>query len=280
MEGNNIITKSRINGEQKRNIQNEELRKVYSEWIEQIKKLEKSDGIDFFSDQFSNPHLIEIPSGWFDANTRIMFVGEELNGYWGKDWQAPWKPIELNVDKLMSIYRSCLCKQIKEIKNCSNNYINYGYRIYRSNFWKTIRAFAGDKNTSIIWNNVDKFCKPNDNKKQHKLNDSERNILHKNCTLLEKEIEITRPTHIVFLGWYTESLKNLLGADLCNKPKETHYNKKKIFTNEDINWTLPYEIKSCCFSFHPSSMNRTFGMNFDTYTEELRKCLNLPTSKE
>lgn len=89
--------------------------------------------------ELSAPLLLSIPQNYLDAPLRVMFIGKETRGWWGKLWDyyAAGHPIEA----LLKRYES----KIQE-------------RERSSAFWrqyiKTQEVLAGGKSGAVIWNNV------------------------------------------------------------------------------------------------------------------------------
>lgn len=175
----------------------------YTKWWEETKQL------GFVDEKYSNPYYCGIPNNWRNNSMRIMICGEEGYGSWNKD--------NLKGDDIIDLQQHNL------------EYVN-GERIsgnvttnYRSQFWKRFKqiqfldaslSIAGTKDkksptsVSVIWNNCDKICNLTRQKCSGRLLVKERKLLHSvSVNILRKEIEITKPTHIVFLGWYGLSLE-------------------------------------------------------------------------
>ena len=209
----------------------EKLKEIYSKWLNETDK-------SFFSEDFSNPYFIKAPADWDDKKYRVMIVGEEGNGVWGAGKGDGWNPKTAEgMCHIMQFNEEYLQTQVF-IRQKSN-----GYKYNRSNFWRRIRAISDlSKDISIAWSNLDKFHhrKPSG----CKLSSEERGLLHQtSIKVLAEEINILRPTHIIFFGYYFSSLQAELPQahdELCNLPW-----KNNVVSIKDNNSTL-------IFTYHPS----------------------------
>lgn len=247
--------------------QNEQLNILYKKWLDRI----HSEKQDFFSEEYSNPYLIEVPDNWNIASIKIMFVGEEGRGSWGKEMdKKDFKPITYNnkdfAEDLQKYYRSLVLNQLRQPYNDGD--IDYKFKYNRWRFWQTIRKFAEKENIAIIANNADKFWK----NRMYKcaLNDKERELLHSNDKILIEEIEIVKPTHIVFLGWHEVSISAFLNSNITSLGKFHKYKKEKniLFSGKDIGFSSP-PTPPTCFSYHPVSREIIKKYNICNYVNKI-----------
>lgn len=119
--------------------------------------------------------------------------------------------------------------------------------------------------TPIIWNDCDKICNGS-GIKNGKLSAKERSMLHSVKTkLLRREIEITKPTHIVFLGWYTKSLmENTLFFYSKYQKTESRYNYPLDIQNVKIG----YDELKLYYLYHPS-----LRKNRDKYNKDIEQVI-------
>lgn len=212
----------------------ERLMEMYAKWL-------KEADDSFFGEDFSNPYFMKAPADWDDKKYRVMIVGEEGNGVWGAGKGDGWNPKTAEgMCHIMQFNEEYLQTQVI-IRQKSN-----GYKYNRSNFWRRMRAISDlSKDISIAWSNLDKFhhrkslgCK---------LSSEERALLHQtSIKVLAEEINILRPTHIIFFGWYSESLK----AEIPNLFAELYKNKTN-WQNTKME-TIKTEAYTALFTYHPS----------------------------
>lgn len=237
------------------------LTETYRNWWQEVSQ------IGFDDKKYSNPFYCGIPDNWVDSPIRIMICGEEGYGSWNKE--------VLKATDIIELQKHCL-KYVNGTRENSNVFTNT-----RSAFWRRfkqieflqpnlkIRETKG-KTASIpvIWTDCDKICAADchNNGKNGQLSGPERITLHSvNTKILEKEVEILEPTHVVFLGWYTHSLtKNSLN----------YYSNKK---ESDDKYNYPLDIKTISvdertiklyYLYHPGLRN-----NRDKYSKDIEKTI-------
>ena len=224
------------------------LLEMYKIWAAQL-----DDSL--LTDDYSNPYYVSIPDDWFKSDNRIMIVGEEGAGEWGAGKIYGWKKDEKSwwvndFDKIIEYNRIKMLKMIKEdeLKEDEKSLCdNTG-----GNFWKRFKKIY-DFGYPCIWNNLDKIHSVvYRGKNKYKLLDKERKTLHNMKThILEKEIEILKPTIVVFFGWHTLSVKKEIDINPYEKELEgekyIYVNKKGdtfyIFTNHP-GWFGKYKPKN------------------------------------
>lgn len=165
-----------------------ELLEVYQQWYEQLTELLEKCPV-FRDRQYSHPYYLHIPDDWYQSTYRILIVGEE--GYGEKTFNLP-------IEKAQEFNRDFLLDQIN----------NEGKH---SPFWRRIWRIAEsmkDKgySYSITWTNLDMIH--HNGTKGCALTAKERNALHStDIKILSKEIDILRPTHVIYFGWYFVSVR-------------------------------------------------------------------------
>ena len=225
---------------------NSKLLDLYLQWSQKIDN-------SLFGDKFSNPYYISVPRDWWKKKNRIMIVGEEGAGQWGAGkayllkGDEKWNPqTETGINIIME-YND----QTVERKDCR-----------RGMFWSRIRQICNlNKDISIVWNNIDKIHRLGNKGRECKLTDKQRKLLHQE-SILEKEIEILKPTIIVFLGWHWTSLQKEL-------PELYDYAKQKYADNKNE----PFVLKDKVFSLHPNSpvgRTRVYG---ESVLEQIKSLL-------
>jgi hypothetical protein len=213
----------------------EKLKKLYEEWSDELllncSALSEKD--------YSNPCYVSIPEGWETAEQRIMIVGEEGYGEWGCGKAYGW-------DKNKPAWT---LKDIAKIQDY-NRWAIDKYATGRTAFWRRFKQIK-DLGLPCIWNNLDKihFLKKRKGLK-HQLTTAEEQLLHSTeIKVLQEEIDILKPTVVVFFGWYYHSLVREL-PEICHMlyPKGER---------DDSLWKYKvYKIKkdniTYIFTYHPA----------------------------
>lgn len=180
--------------EEKRN----ELFDVYRKWEKEL----KGKCPELINKQYSHPYYLHIPDKWYQSKYRILIVGEEGHGE---------KKFDLSIEEAQEFNRKYLLSQIDPEQLDKND----RYKRNGSCFWRRIRSIAqlmknNGSSYSITWTNLDMIhhSAKNGNCKLKKKN---RKALHDtDIKILSKEIEILRPTHVIYFGWYGISLEKEL----------------------------------------------------------------------
>lgn len=182
--------------EEKRN----ELLDAYQQWYGQLTKLLETCPV--FRDKkytYSHPYYLHIPDKWYESQYRILIVGEEGYGE---------KKFDLSIEEAQEFNRDYLLRQLGKSKSVQ-------YKWNGSSFWRRIRSIDklmkdNGSSYSITWTNLD-MIHHSIKKGNCKLKQKERESLHSTPTkILSKEIEILRPTHVIYFGWYGISLEKEL----------------------------------------------------------------------
>ena len=213
-----------------------ELTNLYLKWYKELSEIAPH----FSSDKYSNPYYIAIPKNWDQSKNKIMIVGEEGYGEHGCGKMQKWSMQE--IQEWMLYYLNTQLNGNKE---------NPDYN--KSSFWNRIRKIKLP-NTSLIWNNIDKIhSRQRSNGLKYKLSVSDRRSLHSTETkVLYEEIKITRPTIVVFFGWYGISLRLELPS-IYNKL----YGDSKRITKKDI-YIIEEDGIFYVFTWHPNRQPREY----------------------
>lgn len=226
---------------------NNKLNQKYTQWLEQIRKTCP----ELLENKYSNPYYISIPSKWYQSENRILIVGEEGHGTWGCG-----KTDGILADDILSIQ--------KFNKDYLESQLGYSNRYSRneSPFWKRIRKTS--QYGVCSWSNIDKIHVLG--KGNCQLSEKERTKLHSvDIKILNEEIKILQPTHIIFFGFYGISLKHECPEIFKELyPGGLGDNSKWFKTVVPIN----YEGKWYIFSYHPAWGCRTKG-----YEEKVLKVI-------
>lgn len=208
----------------------------------------KSLDESLFGCKFSNPYYISAPSDWWEKKHRIMIVGEEGAGNWGVGaGDKEWDPrTESGIKKIMEYNSTETYGQTVERKSCR-----------RGMFWSRIRKIYDlDNDISIVWNNLDKIHRLGNSGKECKLTPKQRMLLHQ-VKVLETEIEILKPTIIVFLGWHWVSLEQELSEEVYTKVYGQYFGNERE----------PILLNNMVFSLHPN--DRKYGGRTIAYEEKV-----------
>ena len=237
-----------------------ELNCIYEQWSIQALNICRHLEPDL---KYSNPYYIYVPETWVKAKNRIMIVGEEGYGIWGrgskfctaygKDYGYEWKWEFNDIGKIQS-YNG---KSISD----------YGKS---TPFWRRYSAIAQICGFDIacVWNNLDKIHSIEKRPKLcYRLSESEECALHStNIKILKEEINILQPSVIVFFGWHYKALEmeNLFSKE---KYEELYNNWYKC--RDDKNWIaeLEYELNGktvkCIFTQHPGWRGKHKPKNYE-----------------
>ena len=172
-----------------------ELFEVYQTWENELKQ----SCPKLITEEFSHPYYLYIPDDWYQSTYRILIVGEE--GYGEKTFNLP-------IEEAQEFNRDYLLRQLGKSKSVQ-------YKWNGSSFWRRIRSIAQLMNDngssySITWTNLD-MIHHSIKQGNCKLKKKERESLHSTPTkILSKEIDMLRPTHVIYFGWYGISLEKEL----------------------------------------------------------------------
>ena len=198
--------------------------------------------------KFSFPYYLDIPDHWFDSENRIMIVGEEGAGE---------ERFACSIEESQRFNKEYM---ISQLKGGDKN-----YRVNRSPFWRRFRKLAELPGSAVCWNNLDKIHILR--KGKGPLEDTQRQILHRTpIKILQEEIKLLRPTHIVFFGWHGISLQqecpeifNMLYPNGLKDNSAWKEKKMASFNVDDIRYF---------FTYHPGWSNRQ-GENGKIYESNI-----------
>lgn len=222
---------------------NHELNKCQSIWLKQV--------FEPFAQKYSNisyPFFLGVTEKYIQAKNRIMIVGQETNGW------STYKP-DWNIEDSQKWAIDYLDYQL-HYSNDSELKKQFGRR-NSSPFWGFFKQFS---NADIVpcWNNVDKAHQVFDGKTKSLTAAMEAEL---NCTLpgsnktlFQKEVEITRPTLIVFITGRNYSLTMEGALNLKNGSLE---NAKPSLQNGCVDITEIAGLRIPTFwTYHPAYIHR------------------------
>lgn len=170
---------------------NDQLKNLYSSFFRD-QKLDPE-----MATRCSPPLLLHVEQSWGRASERILVIGQETQGWAfqrGHYYDWPYQPIisfsdfmksSDRIDALMSGY-----KAFAFAKHQPEN--------YRSPFWRAFRHLSSSVDVSILWTNLFRFS-VDSGSSVHNCSSAElENVIHAQTGLLQKEIELLRPTVAVF----------------------------------------------------------------------------------
>lgn len=162
------------------------LYEVYQLWESELKSICPQ----IIAEGYSYPYYLYIPDNWFESDIRIMIVGEEGAG-------------KKQYDETIEIAQRFNTEYLQSQLNHGDQ--NYGKNC--SQFWHRFRKVASIPGVSVVWNNLDKIHISR--KGNGKLKMKDRKALHRTPTkILQEEINLLDPTHVIFFGWYGISLQS------------------------------------------------------------------------
>lgn len=196
------------------------------------------------------PYYIDIPDHWFDpsAKYRILVVGKE--GYNPKiDGTTP---VERAIQEMMAFN-----KEYPGGEGMGN----------RSPFWRRFRRIMA-LGYPCAWSNMDKIhLQQLRSGKYYSMGTRERRRLHSVKTrVLHEEIDILRPTHVVFFGWYDISL-----AHECPEVLRLLYDRDVSEWKMNV-CLITYGDVKYLFTYHPGWGSRRAGYE-DRVLEVLKSTL-------
>lgn len=218
-----------------------ELYEMYRNWNQKI----------FASDiltqkDISLPYYIYLPDNWTTSKTRILVVGEEGYGYKGG-----------------SRDRSVVTENIIETVQQFNKNCMFEWKMNNRPFWRRFNKLRENlQDASFCWTDLDKVHRlidPSSGIKSCRLTDLQSNELHK-YPVLQAEIDIIKPTHIVFFGWYGYSLRCELPEIYCKlyKAGKEQWIEDGFCTtitaDNDIRYIFTYHPNWCTRNGHEESV--------------------------
>lgn len=211
---------------------------IYKENYEKLKNCQKAWAKELYSqneyfsgNKFSNPYYACIPKGWYESPVRILVVGEEGHGDWGCGKKDGYKPYDVDfIQKWNWQYLSSNTRpketMVHELYKCKEN-----EKVNKSAFWKRIRILSDYG--ICAWTNIDKIHILGNKcallkRDRINLHSTKRRILH-------DEIDVLKPTHVIFFGWYGISLEHELPEVYKllypNGPKDSSVWKNGVIDN-------------------------------------------------
>lgn len=220
---------------------NKELIDAYKEWAKSLPDKFR----ETHSNCYSNLFCTGVTPKWCKSDVRILIVGEEPK--WGsRIAQKDEYQFDMIDEEIKGIQAYCIeVEESIELKEDNEPETIVDFKWSRSPFWRRYKKiFDLGSNLNIklscAWTNIDKICmnkKALTNKVRKELHDKEV------VKILHKEIEIMKPTHIIFFGWHVSSLEHEFSE--LNK----QWNGCKYQEIENIE---NYEGKTFVLTYHPS----------------------------
>lgn len=183
----------------------------------------------------SLPYYIYLPDNWGDCKKRILIVGEEGFGKKGseKDREAVTENI---IEEMQEFNKKCM----------------FEWKMNNRPFWRRFNKLRENlSDASFCWTNIDKVHRlidPTKNAKRCKLLTNQREELHK-YPILQSEINVIKPTHVVFFGWYGYSLS-------CELPEiysELYKDGREKWIQDEYCTTITADNSiKYVFSYHPN----------------------------
>ena len=205
---------------------------------------------DDFKKLVANPLLLQIDENYANAELKIMFFGQETNG-WGEDFTGEIEP---------------------EIQRYIRFYLNDGYKQYGGQFWngvnrmKQIFNINSNKTVGYIWNNVVKIglCSKGYPYESHK-------FTLKYFDVLKAEIKILKPDVLIFLSGpgYDIEIENAIGEYL--KSEIDGFSLRKLC---EFKFKEDLGIKKAFRTYHPNYLWRN-GIDdyFNAISNEIKGIL-------
>lgn len=196
----------------------------------------------------ASPLLIKVDQEYLHSDIKIMIIGQETDGWYGKLNSA-----NKSVEELMEGYFNYFYQKTDHGKNRGKrafwNRKNFKY------FEDELKEYFGGKNKSVsfIWNNISKIGNAGRGKPQKEIKRLERGYFN----ILKDEFEILKPDIVIFTtGSSRDSyIRYHFGSDVIFKPKLSLDNN--MLKNETLNLlaevTLPdFESISSVRIEHPN----------------------------
>ncbi len=164
--------------------------------LDKINSVLEKDGED--TEQATNPLLLKIDDDYANADTKIMFFGQETNGWLGEQNDGVFLG---EIEPVLDLYEEF--------------YLNGGCYSYGGQFWNGINRLKSlinekfpNKKFGYVWNNVVKIGKC-DKGFPHKIN----HITNEHFNVILQEIDILKPDILIFLSgpYYDGELKKIFG---------------------------------------------------------------------
>lgn len=208
-------------------------KKLYEKYMSWNQKIFSSPTLT--GNDISLPYYIYLPDNWVDSKKRILIVGEEGFGKKGseKDREVVTENI---IEEMQEFNKKCM----------------FEWKMNNRPFWRRFNKLRENlSDASFCWTDLDKVHRlidPTKNAKRCKLLTNQREELHK-YPILQSEIDIIKPTHIIFFGWYGYSLNCELPAIYLKLYKD---GKEKWIKDEYCTTITANNGVKYIFSYHPN----------------------------
>ena len=190
----------------------------------------------------SRPYVCSVSERYFNSRKRIMIIGQETYNFppFNDDWA------EQNIQKWGVEY---LEKQLWNIGNQKYN---------RSAFWKLFRYIESQVEYCPCWNNVDKAHRIVNSKTVPLTVGLERSLnstlLSDGYTILQKEIEITKPSAVLFITG-PKYYQSMAAAMVINENELYAVRPTVNSVCTDISKISRLELP-VLWTYHPTYLNR------------------------
>jgi len=215
---------------------NDKLKELYeSKWEGLLSEASK------LKPEAANPLLIKVDPSYPKADIKVMVVGQETDGWYGKLNSA-----DKTVDMLMNGYFEYFYQISKNGKNRGNrafwNRKNFRY------FECELSKYFKDKSISFVWNNISKIG--NAGKNKGKAHGDIKALERSHFSVIKSEFEILKPDIVIFTtGSSRDSyIKYHFGQDIDFEPKLSLLNGS--LSSETLNLIAEIKIpqfKNTCF---------------------------------
>lgn len=227
-----------------------DLCKMYDDWNDKI-----FASTILTEKNISLPYYIYLPNDWTDSKLRILIVGEEGRG-------------RINSERDRSVTKANIIEILQEFnKNCM-----FEWKMNRSPFWRRLNGLRDKlQNASFCWTNIDKVHRLIDAQTSTscKLTVLQRNELHR-YPILQAEIDLIQPTHVIFFGWYGYSLQTELSDIYYELYKE---GKARWIRDGYCTTITATDGRKYIFTYHPGWCVR-HGQEKDVSEKILRNLQN------
>ena len=217
---------------------NDELKELYeSKWGELLSEARK------LIPKAASPLLIKVDPSYYDADIKVMVVGQETDR-----WHGELNSADKTVEMLMKGYFDYFYQISENGKKRANrafwNKKNFRY------FEVELSKYFKDKNKSIsfVWNNISKIG--NAGKNEGKAHRAIKTLERSHFNVIESEFEILKPDVVIFTtGSSRDSyIKHHFGQNICFEPKLSLINGG--LSSETLNLIAEIKIpqfKDTCF---------------------------------
>ena len=212
---------------------NQKLFDIYNQYLEELDKNYQS----LRTEKYSYVYCTTAPQGWTESKNRFLIIGKEGYGRKKRDFLT----VEDEIQCSQGFNSVFLAERLKDSSH------------YNSRFWQWLRRIS--QYGACSWSNFDKIhYQRNETKKKNNcpLSKSDREMLHTLEPIIQKEIDILKPTMVILFGWYWASMKHELP-----KLEETLH---KMDNHPGRYHPVVVEIDSIPFiaSYHPSFRSKAY----------------------